>query len=66
MEVQVSRSEKFVDISDVASACHRDAKRWSLLYRVLWRLTHGEPTFFEIAVDPDVNELMRMDKEGPT
>src|SRR5215210_1718691 len=24
-------------------ACHRDSQRWALLYRVLWRLTHGEP-----------------------
>ena len=22
--------------------CHRDPKRWALLYRLLWRLTHGE------------------------
>ena len=22
-------------------ACHRDARRWALLYRLLWRLTHG-------------------------
>ena len=42
--------------------CHRDPRRWALLYRVLWRLTHGEPKLLEIVVDPDVNELMRMDK----
>ena len=24
-------------------ACHREAERWNLLYRMLWRLTHGEP-----------------------
>ena len=23
-------------------ACHRDGRRFDLLYRVLWRLTHGE------------------------
>ncbi len=33
---------------------HRDPARWSLLYRLLWRLTHGEPHLLEIAVDPDV------------
>ena len=43
-------------------ACHRDPKRWALLYRLLWRLTHGEPRLLEIVVDPDVNDLMRMDK----
>src|SRR5215208_2871343 len=26
-----------------AAACFRDDARWALLYRILWRLTHGEP-----------------------
>jgi len=43
-------------------ACHRDPRRWALLYRVLWRLTHGEPRLLEIAIDPDVDELARMNK----
>jgi len=43
-------------------ACHREPSRWALLYRVLWRLTHGEPKLLEIVVDPDVHELLRMDK----
>ncbi len=43
-------------------ACHRDSQRWALLYRVLWRLTHGEPKLMEIAIDPDVHELTQMDK----
>ena len=43
-------------------ACHRDPRRWSLLYRLLWRLTHGESHLLEIVVDPDVNDFMRMDK----
>lgn len=43
-------------------ACHRDPRRWALLYRVLWRLTHGEPRLLDIVVDPDVYELTRMDK----
>lgn len=37
------------------AGCHRDSARWPLLYRVLWRLTHGEPHLLEIAVDPDVH-----------
>ena len=48
--------------STMRVACHRDPKRWALLYRLLWRLTHGEPRLLEIAVDPDVYDLMRMDK----
>src|SRR3954449_2274538 len=35
-------------------ALHRDERRWSLLYRLVWRLTHGEPKLLEISVDPDV------------
>ena len=42
--------------------CHRDPRRWALLYRVLWRLIHGEPRLLEIATDPDVDALARMDK----
>ncbi|MDB6120455.1 MAG: phage polymerase-related protein [Verrucomicrobiaceae bacterium] len=43
-------------------ACHRAAERWSLLYRLLWRLTHGESHLMKIAVDPVVHALQRMDK----
>jgi DNA polymerase len=38
-------------------ACHRDPARWALLYRALWRLTHGEPHLFAVTVDPDVIAL---------
>lgn len=51
----------FVSIA-TAVACHRDQRRWDLLYRVLWRLTHGEPHLLEIAVDPDVYDLAMMEK----
>jgi probable DNA metabolism protein len=53
--------KSFVE-SAMRVACHRDPKRWTLLYCLLWRLTHGEPRLLEIVVDPDVNDLMRMDK----
>ena len=42
--------------------CHRSPERWALLYRVLWRLTHGEPRLWEVVVDPDVHRLLEMDK----
>jgi probable DNA metabolism protein len=45
-----------------AAACHADGERWALLYRVLWRLTHGEPKLMEVAVDGDVHRLLRMAK----
>lgn len=38
-------------------ACHRGDERWAELYRVLWRLTRGEPRLLEIATDPDVIQL---------
>lgn len=46
-----------VDVS-----CFRDPRRWGLLYRALWRLTHGEPNLLEIAVDADVSALNAMAK----
>ncbi len=35
-------------------ALHSDAGRWGLLYRLVWRLTKGEPKLLEVAVDPEV------------
>lgn len=43
-------------------ASHRDATRWALLYRALWRLTHGEPRLLEIATDADTRALEQMEK----
>ncbi len=43
-------------------ACHADPQRWALLYRILWRLTHGESHLLEIRTDVDVDRLFRMDK----
>ena len=45
-----------------AGACHSDAERWALLYRVLWRVTHGEPRLMEVAMDPDVHRMLSMEK----
>jgi probable DNA metabolism protein len=43
-------------------ACHRDPQRWSLLYRIAWRLTHGERRLLDITVDDDVSRLGAMQK----
>jgi DNA polymerase len=45
-----------------AGACHSDPERWALLYRVLWRVTHGEPRLMEVAMDPDVHRMLGMEK----
>jgi DNA polymerase len=42
-------------------ACHRDERRWELLYRTLWRLTHGERHLLEIATDDDILRLRRLE-----
>lgn len=52
---------RFFELAE-AAACHADGERWGLLYRVLWRLTHGEPHLLEVAVDPEVHRLLRMEK----
>jgi DNA polymerase len=43
----------FVELARTV-ALHRDTRRWALLYRLLWRLTHGEPKLLEVSVDRDV------------
>jgi probable DNA metabolism protein len=52
---------RFFEIAD-AAACYRDDGRWALLYRVLWRLTHGEPSLLDVVVDDDVYRLLAMEK----
>lgn len=55
-------SKEFIDLASTA-ACYRCDKRWALLYRVLWRLTHGEPYLLKIASDDDIRLLSKMEKE---
>ena len=43
-------------------AYHRDSGRWDLLYRVLWRLTHGETELMRLSTDDDVYRLLQMEK----
>jgi probable DNA metabolism protein len=52
---------RFFELAE-AAACHADGERWALLYRILWRVTHGEPHLLDVAVDPDVHRLLRMEK----
>jgi DNA polymerase len=53
--------KRFLELAPLASA-HRGSRRWPLLYRVLWRLTHGEPHLLEVSFDPDVIALNAMVK----
>src|SRR4051812_11166978 len=51
---------KFISIAARVS-CFRGPERWSLLYRVLWRLAHGEKNLLEIPTDDDIRQLEMMD-----
>jgi probable DNA metabolism protein len=52
---------RFVEIARMV-ACHRDPERWALLYRVLWRIMNGERALMDVATDPDIHRLLRMEK----
>ena len=43
-----------------ALALHRDPVKWDLLYRLLFRLTHGEKTLLDDAADRDVALAAKM------
>ncbi len=53
--------KRFIELARTVSS-YRDARRWPLLYHVLWRLTQGEPHLLEVSVDPDIHELHAMEK----
>ncbi len=42
--------------------CHSDPERYALLYRLVWRVAHGEKHLLEVASDPLVHRLERMAK----
>jgi len=49
----------FLDLARSVAA-HCDARRWGVLYRVLWRLTHGgESHLLAVATDGDVRQLQQ-------
>ena len=58
--VRVARS--FLSMAE-SVACHQSEARWDALYRVLFRLAHGEPSLFDVVTDPDVHRMVAMDKE---
>src|SRR3954466_10629020 len=51
----------FLELARTA-AMHRDEHRWNLLYRVLYRVAHGERNLLKIDIDEDVRELNLMAK----
>jgi len=60
-EAPMLLSRRFVALAqDVA--CHSDADRWAVLYQAIWRLRMGERDLFEVAADPLVHRLRRMQR----
>jgi probable DNA metabolism protein len=49
----------FVDLAGIAIR-HRDPERFALLYRLLWRLTHGEHALMQVATDAGIARLSAM------
>ncbi|WDQ15350.1 UdgX family uracil-DNA binding protein [Rhodopirellula sp. P2] len=58
-ETTVPRS--FLDLAEKV-ACHRDAGRWELLYRTLWRILSEQRELLKITTDDDVYQLTQMQK----
>lgn len=54
-------SRDFIALAE-AVACHQDPQRHALLYRLLWRMAHGEPRLIERATDVDVHRVREMEK----
>lgn len=52
---------QFLDAARIVS-CHCDHERFSLLYRLLWRVSHGEPQLLEWDADDDVRRLRLLQK----
>ncbi len=55
-------SAAFLDIARTAAA-HTDPRRWGLLYRLLWRITHGGEThLLGMPTDPDLRQIQQWGK----
>ncbi len=59
-EFKISR--KFLELARFVS-CAREPKRWSLLYRILFRLKHENPHLIKIVSDQDIVEANHLMKQ---
>jgi DNA polymerase len=57
---EISVSKSFLEAAE-AAICHSDPERFSLLYRILWRLQQ-ERSLLQVTSDADVAQLMRLIK----
>ncbi len=61
-QIAVQRVPRAFVYSAAVAAGVRDAARWALMYRLLWRLTHGEPHLLDVLVDDNVHRFAMMEK----
>ncbi|MGZ8940822.1 MAG: UdgX family uracil-DNA binding protein [Limisphaerales bacterium] len=54
--------KRFLDLAPYI-ARHSSREKWSLLYRTLWRLTHGERDLLNNPADPDTIAFAHFEKE---
>jgi len=57
----VTVPREFLKLAETV-ALHSDAHRWHLLYRMLYRITHGEPSLWLVEIDEEVRRLHLMAK----
>ncbi len=57
----ISVPREFVERARIV-ACHRDPERWPLLYRMLWRLSHGQHDLLERITDDDARRFDLFEK----
>jgi DNA polymerase len=56
---QFAVDREFLTAAEIASY-HRRTDKWQLMYRILWRLIHGERRLMRIESDPEVRELCHL------
>jgi DNA polymerase len=57
----VSVPKDYLELAELI-ALHRDPVKWTLLYRVAFRIVHGERQLLKIEIDDDVRQLQLMEK----
>jgi DNA polymerase len=59
--VEFKVPKHYVELAELLSL-HRERAKWTLLYRVLYRIQHGERNLLRIDIDDDVRQLRLMEK----
>lgn len=61
-EITIRVPPRFADLTRFVS-CHRDPKRWSILYTLLWRIHNGERRLLEDRAEPTVQRAFRLEQQ---